>query len=173
MGQPYDFPLETELKYIYPDKEYFFPPPMPKKILKPTEIVMISGSRNFPYEASHIVRDFVQGLDPEQHLVVVGDARGVDAWVAIVCKEMVIAHNVMYADWSRYGKSAGILRNLEMLKRAHSVVAFWDGKSKGTLHAIKEAVKKKLPCTIIEPSGRIYDAREIINENGNRRRKKN
>lgn len=40
------------------------------------------------------------------------------------------------ADWNKYGKSAGFIRNKEMLTLTDGIVCFWDGKSKGTKHMI-------------------------------------
>jgi hypothetical protein len=50
------------------------------------------------------------------------------------------------AHWEEHGKMAGFIRNVAMLdatveQKAH-VLAFWDGKSKGTLHTITEAAKR-------------------------------
>jgi hypothetical protein len=48
------------------------------------------------------------------------------------------------ADWNKHGKAAGHIRNSEMAKYAEALVAFWDGKSKGTKGMIETAVKKGL-----------------------------
>lgn len=48
------------------------------------------------------------------------------------------------ADWKKYGSSAGYIRNDEMAKYADCLIAFWDGKSKGTKHMIDLAVKRKI-----------------------------
>jgi len=54
------------------------------------------------------------------------------------------------ADWNKYGKSAGYIRNKEMAGRAHALIAFWDGKSRGTNHMINLAKEKGLKVTIIK-----------------------
>lgn len=55
------------------------------------------------------------------------------------------------ADWDNLGKLAGFIRNEEMAKYASEsediygvLVAFWDGKSKGTKNMIDHANKYKL-----------------------------
>lgn len=48
------------------------------------------------------------------------------------------------ANWDKYGKSAGPLRNIEMAENADILIAFWNGKSKGTKHMIDVALKKGL-----------------------------
>lgn len=45
------------------------------------------------------------------------------------------------ADWTRFGKRAGFLRNMQMAEQADALVAFWDGESKGTRHMIETALK--------------------------------
>lgn len=43
------------------------------------------------------------------------------------------------ADWKNLGKSAGMIRDQEMLDKCDAVVAFWDGKSSGTRNMIEIA----------------------------------
>jgi hypothetical protein len=76
--------------------------------------------------------------------VVSGTARGADR----AGEEWAIANQIPVrrfpADWNRYGKSAGPRRNEEMANYADALVAFWDGKSKGTKHMIETAKRKGL-----------------------------
>lgn len=59
------------------------------------------------------------------------------------------------ADWDRLGKRAGYVRNAEMTKYAIAdgnygvLIAFWDGKSKGTKHMIDLAKKNGLGVHIV------------------------
>jgi hypothetical protein len=45
-----------------------------------------------------------------------GDAAGADLAVLKWCQDNKISHHVFYADWERYGKSAGGIRNANMLQ---------------------------------------------------------
>lgn len=54
------------------------------------------------------------------------------------------------ADWKKYGKPAGFIRNSEMIKIASHVIAFWDGQSKGTKHTIDSAIKKGIPVKVVD-----------------------
>lgn len=45
-------------------------------------------------------------------------------------------------NWAVYGKSAGFIRNKEMADNADLLIAFWDGKSKGTAMMI-DTMKKQ------------------------------
>ena len=48
------------------------------------------------------------------------------------------------ADWDKYGKSAGYRRNEQMADNADSLIALWDGRSRGTKHMIDIAHRKGL-----------------------------
>jgi hypothetical protein len=53
------------------------------------------------------------------------------------------------AEWDKYGKSAGYIRNREMAMNSDTAVCFWDGKSKGTKHMIDLSNKNGLNTYII------------------------
>ncbi len=53
------------------------------------------------------------------------------------------------ADWNKYNKAAGPIRNKQMAEYADVLIAFWDGKSKGTKHMIELAKNKGLKVYII------------------------
>ncbi len=52
------------------------------------------------------------------------------------------------ADWNKHGKSAGFIRNQQMAQEADGLIAFWDGKSKGTKHMIEAATRCNLEVHI-------------------------
>jgi hypothetical protein len=43
------------------------------------------------------------------------------------------------ADWKRYGRRAGSIRNTDMAEEGEGLVAVWDGKSSGTTDIIRQA----------------------------------
>ena len=71
--------------------------------------------------------------------VISGGARGADALAERYAHERGLPIRVFPADWDTHGKSAGFLRNREIMAAADEVVAFWDGRSSGTQHAIELA----------------------------------
>ena len=45
-------------------------------------------------------------------------------------------YKTILPEWEKYGKVAGFRRNLLIIAGADKIVAFWDGKSRGTKHSI-------------------------------------
>ena len=97
--------------------------------------IIIAGSRSFvDYTLLRQQLDcYFQNITP---VIICGEARGADT----LGKRYAESHGLevisMPADWNKYGKSAGYRRNEEMAKIADELIAFWDGKSKGTKHMI-------------------------------------
>ena len=52
------------------------------------------------------------------------------------------------ADWNKQGKAARYKRNEQMANYANALIAFWDGKSKGTKHMIKLAKSRGLKTNV-------------------------
>lgn len=80
-------------------------------------------------------------------VVVHGAARGADSLSGEVAEELGCTVEVYPADWLKYGKAAGPIRNKQMLDTGPDVVlAFHDDleNSKGTRHCVTEAEKRGL-----------------------------
>lgn len=95
---------------------------------------IIAGSRDFTCyeEVLGIVAD--SGFKITQ--VVSGDARGVDKIGVQIAQDYSIPFVRFPADWDRYGKKAGAIRNREMAENADALVAIWNGFSPGTKNMI-------------------------------------
>lgn len=107
---------------------------------------IIAGSRSFSdYELLRSVCD-----EYEIGEVVSGTAKGADLLGEKYAKEQDIPIKQFPADWNRYGKRAGFLRNVEMAEYGERLIAFWDGESKGTKMMIDEARKRKLEVRVVE-----------------------
>lgn len=85
--------------------------------------------------------------------------RGADTLGERFAKENGYPIKYFPADWNKYGKAAGVIRNEEMAKYAAEyededdegiLVAFWDGKSRGTKNMIDNAEKYGLAQYIVE-----------------------
>ena len=81
--------------------------------------------------------------------IVSGGALGVDSFAAEYAKENGIRIKVFQPQYKHYGRAAPIVRNKEIVDYADRIVAFWDGKSKGTLSVIQYAEKTGKPCEVI------------------------
>lgn len=77
-------------------------------------------------------------------VVISGGARGVDKLGEQWAAENNVPVEQYLADWNKYGKSAGYIRNVKMAENANSLIAIWDGESVGTRHMIDIAKKKRL-----------------------------
>jgi hypothetical protein len=112
--------------------------------------VIIAGGRDFnDYSLLKEKCDFFF----QNHIeieIVSGTANGADKLGEKYANEKGFLLKKFPADWNKYGKSAGFKRNVEMSNYADALIAFWDGKSKGTLHMINEAKIKKLKLRIVK-----------------------
>lgn len=68
--------------------------------------------------------------------IVSGMARGADALAVRFAKEHDVTLYEFPAQWDDYGKYAGYYRNKKMGNFSDALLAFWDGKSRGTKHMI-------------------------------------
>ena len=105
----------------------------------------IIGSRSF-----NDYRLLKHILDPIIiYCIVSGGANGADTLAERYAKENNIQTEIYPADWNKYGKSAGYIRNKDIICGCDKVIAFWDGSSKGTYHSIKMARKLNKDVEII------------------------
>lgn len=113
--------------------------------------VIIAGSRGIEAEqfpASAIAR-LLSGFEVRP-VIVSGGAQGVDRFG----ERYAIAHGLAFlrirADWERYGKAAGFIRNQHMSFLASHLIAIWDGQSPGTRTMIDIARADGLPVRVIK-----------------------
>ena len=125
--------------------------------MEPELRIIIAGSRSFRnYEFLCGVLDrFIKLYNTKYHSVVIisGTAKGADS----LGEEYAESHNYNLvkfpADWNKYGKSAGYIRNCTMAdyaklaEESHCIV-FWDGISRGSKHMINICKDKGIPCLI-------------------------
>lgn len=76
--------------------------------------------------------------------VVSGGASGVDYLGEVYARNHNLPIRRFKADWDRYKKAAGPIRNQEMAVYGESLIAIWDGISRGTKNMIEEANKRGL-----------------------------
>ncbi len=107
----------------------------------------IIGSRTF--ENYDFLNETLEQYKPKITLVVSGAAKGADSLGEKWATKNNIKTLIFPANWDKYGKRAGFVRNEDIIKNCDCCVAFWDGKSKGTSHSISLCEKYNKPYKII------------------------
>lgn len=82
-------------------------------------------------------------------MIISGGAKGADALAKRYALEEGVPYVECVANWDKLGKSAGMIRNGTIIELAEIVIAFWDGKSKGTENAMKRARGKGKPVSVL------------------------
>jgi len=85
--------------------------------------------------------------------IISGAARGADSLGEDYALECELNLKRFPADWDIHGKSAGFIRNTQMAEYAEALIAFWDGKSRGTQHMIDIALRKGLLVKVCRYEG--------------------
>jgi len=80
--------------------------------------------------------------------VISGGARGVDRLGERFARDHGLPVRQFLANWSKFKKMAGYIRNQEMAQNADALIAVWDMKSKGTAHMIEAAQAIDIPTFI-------------------------
>ena len=106
--------------------------------------IVVGGCRDFcDYD---VLREFLDevldGRDLSDVTLLSGHCRGADMLAELYAGERGIKVELHPAEWDKYGRAAGVHRNREMVDEADQVIAFWDGKSRGTKSLIEYAKKR-------------------------------
>ena len=80
--------------------------------------------------------------------IVSGGAIGVDTCASEYAKSNSIKLTEFKPDYSRYGRYAPLKRNDTIILYSDLVIAFWDGKSKGTAYVINKCKELSKPCIV-------------------------
>lgn len=105
--------------------------------------IAIVGSRD--YKDIEKVKETIKTLN-KTDIIISGGAKGVDASAVLFAKALEMNYKEYLPDWDAHGKSAGPIRNKQIVDDSDYVIAFWNGFSKGTAHTIGYAasVGKKI-----------------------------
>lgn len=110
--------------------------------------VIIAGSREFTDFDAFLGFMSVLPLEWDIKEVVSGGARGADRlgeeWAYFQQLPVVS----FPADWNRFQRAAGAIRNDQMAKYADGLIAFWDGTSPGTRNMIVSMYEANKPVHI-------------------------
>lgn len=124
--------------------------------------IIVAGSRDFKdYDLlQDTLMKFLSETDNTKVRFISGMARGADT----LGEQFASSHGYdvvrFPADWDGLGRKAGYIRNAEMAKYASEegsiglLFAFWDGKSRGTMHMINLAKQHGLTVHVIDYKNR-------------------
>lgn len=107
----------------------------------------IVGSRGFDdYDLMKEVLNAYTDIDT----IISGGAKGADSYARYYATVNDIKLIEFIPEWDKYGRSAGFKRNKLIIESCDTCLAFWDGKSKGTLSSINLAKKLNKGLRIIK-----------------------
>lgn len=110
--------------------------------------IAIIGSRNFAnYSLLAECLNWFHLADISR--IISGGAIGADSLAENYAENNGLECTVFRPDWNKDGKAAGFIRNQKIIDACDIVIAFWDGKSKGTKDSINKAKLAKKPTLII------------------------
>lgn len=112
--------------------------------------IIIAGSRNFTnYQKLKRECNYFL-LDKKNIEIVSGDHyKGADKLGVQYANEKGFNIVRFPAEWNKFGKAAGPKRNKEMAIFADVLIAFWDGKSRGTQNMIQLATQRELIIKVV------------------------
>lgn len=111
--------------------------------------VAVIGSRNFNNYS--LISETLQKVHETKpiSLIISGGAVGADSLAEKWAKLHNIPTLIFMPDWKQYGKKAGLIRNTDIIQNSDSVIAFWNGSSKGTKDSITKAKKLNKPILVV------------------------
>ena len=104
--------------------------------------VAVVGSRTL------CVENWGKYLPPNTDIIISGGAKGIDQSVGAYARSHGITLKEFLPEYDKYGKRAPLLRNISIIENADLVLAFWDGKSRGTEFVIDMCRARSIPIQV-------------------------
>lgn len=122
---------------------------MPKRVL-------ICGSRDFFNKK--LIEDNIKGFPPDT-VIIQGGARGADTLAKQIAEQHGFSCIEFAADWAKYGKAAGPIRNGQMLKEGKPDIVYafytdYEG-SKGTRNMVDQAIRAGITVYEYDSAGKL------------------
>lgn len=110
--------------------------------------VLICGSRNWTDVI--VIRELIDTLAKDT-IVITGGALGADTIAEHCARQAELQIEIYRADWQRYGRAAGMIRNRLMLEigKPDCVYAFQINGSRGTENMVTIARKAGVPVKVV------------------------
>lgn len=116
-----------------------------------TKKIVVAGCRDFnDYNLAKSYIDLcISNIKEKYNLIFIsGGCRGADSLGQRYAQENGYNVEIYPADWGKYGKSAGPIRNKLMAEICDYVICFWDLKSRGTKSMIDYANQFNKPIKV-------------------------
>ena len=129
--------------------------------------LIVAGCRDF-YDKNIAYKYIKETIDrlkitfPDHKIhMISGGASGADTLAEDYAKENNIEVSVFPANWKKYGRAAGPIRNQHMAEDARAadashLLAFWDMRSPGTKNMINTAKKINIPVSVYDIKKNIF-----------------
>jgi len=104
--------------------------------------VAVIGSRGL--QVDHLEDYLPDGVSE----IVSGGAKGIDTCAKNYALEHDLKLTEFLPEYGRYGRGAPLRRNITIIEHADLVLAFWDGKSRGTKFVIDNCKKRNIPVVV-------------------------
>lgn len=120
--------------------------------------VSIVGSRTFDNKDMmfDVMNKIITSYGFEITKVISGGAIGADKLAEAWCRETGTPIEIIKPDWAKYGKSAGFIRNKDIIKSSETCIALWDMQSKGTKDDIRLCARNEIPVVIVNTNDMTY-----------------
>lgn len=102
--------------------------------------VAVIGSRGLE------VKNLEKYLPEQTSEIVSGGARGIDTAARNYALKNKIKLTEFLPEYEKYGRTAPLKRNDLIIDYADIIIAFWDGKSRGTKYVMDRCKKMNVPC---------------------------
>lgn len=83
--------------------------------------------------------------------IVSGGAKGVDTCAKNYALQKGLKLKEFLPKYEKFGRSAPLKRNLQIIDYADEVLAFWDGESRGTKYVIEQCKLRNKKVAVLKP----------------------
>ncbi|MFG6353135.1 MAG: DNA-protecting protein DprA [Oscillospiraceae bacterium] len=108
--------------------------------------IAVIGSREL--QVDHLEDYLPEGVTE----IVSGGARGVDSCARDYALQHGLKLTELLPEYEKYGRGAPLRRNITIIEYADHVLAFWDGKSRGTKYVIDNCKKRNISVAVYQPA---------------------